>query len=297
MAGLDMAVGEGMAAMASQIRIGNGRKTFALVSGTDTRYETGSYVDVEGVLAMAGFSNDWSFSTGDFVLGAFVTHGNGNFKARGESYGDAYSAHGDSSFTGAGLMGRFEFRGSDRGYPYLEASLQGGKSRLNFHSRDLTDADEQEARFRLDTPYFAAHVGGGYIWKLANSGKFETYLNYLTVRRNSDEVTLNTGDPIKFSAVTSQRARLGVRRTWLVAKRWQPFVGLAVEEEFSGKAKATTHDEDIDAPEIKGTNGVAEVGLRVAATEDEALTLNVALHGYAGKRRGVAGMFRGEYRF
>jgi hypothetical protein len=87
-----------------------------------------------------------------------------------------------------------------------------------------------------------------------------------------------------------------VRRKWRFG-RWQPFVGLAAEEEFSGRARATTHGERIEAPEFRGTNGVAELGLRVIDAQDDALTVDLAVHGYFGSRRGVAGMFRAEYRF
>ncbi|MDR1710049.1 MAG: autotransporter outer membrane beta-barrel domain-containing protein, partial [Candidatus Accumulibacter sp.] len=292
MAGLDMASG-----LASQIRVGRGRKIFALVSGADTRYNAGSHVHLEGATGMVGVSDDWTLDSGDLSLTGFYAHGSGDYRTTGKVGGDTISARGDASYRGAGLLARIEFNGDARGYPYLEGSLQGGQSRMSFHSRDLTDIDGTQARYRLRTPYAAAHLAGGYVWNMPNDGKFEAYANYFVVRRDSDKTTLSTGDPIEFSAVTAQRVRLGVRRNWLLNKRWRPFIGLAVEEEFFGKARATTHGEKIDPPEIRGTNGVGEVGLRVAATEDEALMLNLALHGYVGDRRGGAGMFRAEYRF
>ncbi|MDR1855277.1 MAG: autotransporter outer membrane beta-barrel domain-containing protein, partial [Azoarcus sp.] len=298
MSGLDMAAGDGMAAMASKIRHGRGRNVFGLVSGTSSRYKTGSHVDIEGVTGMVGATGDWEYAAGDLMAAGFFTSGTAHYAAVRNAYGQRVTARGDTSYTGAGLMGRFEFRGDGNGYPYLDASLQGGESRMNFHSRDLRDEiTGMEARFKSKAPYYAAHLGGGYVWKLADAGKVETYLTYLAVRRDAEQLRLNTGERLHFAAVTSQRLRLGARRMWLVNNRWQPFVGLAAEEEFSGRARASAQGLRIDEPEIRGANGVAEIGLRVVDAQDEALTIDLALHGYVGRRRGVAGMFRGEYKF
>src|SRR5699024_12419303 len=72
---------------------------------------------------------------------------------------------------------------------------------------------------------------------------------------------------------------------------------LACDHEFDCKAKARVHVLRTPIPSLKGDTGVLEVGVSMLATESDALSLDVGLQGYTGRRQGVAGSARMEWRF
>ncbi|MDR3299186.1 MAG: autotransporter outer membrane beta-barrel domain-containing protein, partial [Candidatus Accumulibacter sp.] len=116
-------------------------------------------------------------------------------------------------------------------------------------------------------------------------------------------VRLSSGGQVKFSAVDSQRVRLGakVHSALNAEKTLSAYAGLAYEHEFDGKTKAriqtSTFIYKIDAPKLKGDSGVFELGLTLNPANNKPLTLDFGVQGYAGKREGITGSFRVNYRF
>jgi outer membrane autotransporter protein len=106
-------------------------------------------------------------------------------------------------------------------------------------------------------------------------------------------------DPVKFAAVDSQRVRLGakVRGALDADKTLSAYAGLAYEHEFDGEAKARIHGYKIDAPKLKGDSGIVELGLTLNPTKAQQLTLDLGVQGYAGRREGVTGSFKVNYKF
>ncbi|MDR1228610.1 MAG: hypothetical protein LBK55_10910, partial [Azoarcus sp.] len=60
--------------------------------------------------------------------------------------------------------------------------------------------------------------------------------------------------------------------------------------EFDGEAKATAYGQAIDAPELKGGTAIGELGLSFKA--GKAVTLDVGVQGYTGKRDGATGSLK-----
>ncbi|MDR1062626.1 MAG: autotransporter outer membrane beta-barrel domain-containing protein, partial [Azoarcus sp.] len=120
--------------------------------------------------------------------------------------------------------------------------------------------------------------------------KLDLYGKYLWSRQEGDSLRLNTGDPVKFDDVDSHRLRVGARLDWNVTDSLSPYVGLAYEHEFDGEAKATAYGQAIDAPELKGGTGIGELGLSFKA--GNAVTLDVGVQGYTGKRDGATGSLK-----
>jgi hypothetical protein len=75
-----------------------------------------------------------------------------------------------------------------------------------------------------------------------------------------------------------------------------PYVGAAFEREFSGKARATTNGLAIATPSLRGNTGVGELGLTISPGA-RALTIDLGVQGYVGKREGVTGSLRAGYMF
>lgn len=72
---------------------------------------------------------------------------------------------------------------------------------------------------------------------------------------------------------------------------------MAYEYEFDGKSKGSVYGYDIKDADLGGGSFVGELGFSWLPTNKDNLRLNVALEGFAGKREGVMGSFRLDYRF
>jgi outer membrane autotransporter protein len=291
---LDLATGQGLSRMLDASRAGMG--SFGVIDGGSSRYDTGSHVDVDSLSLLAGLSGSLALDSGALTLGAFFSYGRGDYDTR-NSFANAASvkSRGDSDYAGLGILARLDLTGTAAGHPYAEAHLQGGRVKTDFRSGDLVDSLGRGAKYDSSSNYYGAHLGAGYVWNLSG-GEFDLYGKYLYARRGGDSARLNTGDPIRFDAVESQRLRIGGRATW-TAGNLKPYAGLAWEHEFDGKARATAYGRKIDAPDLKGDTGIVELGLTLTPSKTRPLTIDLGIQGYAGQREGASGSIKMKYRF
>ncbi|MDR3221396.1 MAG: autotransporter domain-containing protein, partial [Candidatus Accumulibacter sp.] len=239
-------------------------------------------------------------ANGRATLGAFFEYGDGDYDTHNSFTNAArVKGKGDADYAGVGVLGRFDFTGNAAGHPYLEATLRTGRVKVDFHSADLQDAWGRSARFKSKATYTGASLGAGYVWQVSEQARLTAYGKYLWTHENGDSVRLSTGDPVKFSAVDSHRLRLGARYSRNIGdnKAATAYAGLAWEHEFDGKAKARVYGYPIDAPELKGDSGLVELGFTMNPTAHKPLTLDLGLQGYAGKREGVTGTVKVNWRF
>ncbi|MDR0672799.1 MAG: autotransporter domain-containing protein [Zoogloeaceae bacterium] len=271
---------------------------FAALGGGSLRHETGSHVDVDGYTLIAGLAAAHSTSAGDFTLGAFLEHGEGDYDTS-NSFANAASVRGsgDADYTGGGILAHFNFNETQSGHFYTEASARFGKVSLDFSTRDLIDAFGRRAAFDSDSRYSSAHAGLGYVLKLNDVSTLRLYGQYLYSRQGSDTARLTTGEAVKFEAVDSHRARLGARWNRTVTSNGNLYLGAAWEHEYNGKAKASVYGHPLETPELAGDTGMLEAGFTLNPLTAKPLTLEIGLQGYTGKREGVTGSLRANYRF
>ena len=297
--GADMVAGLGMA---EAIRAGRANRQggdklgFAALSGGSGKYKTGSHVDMNSFSLMAGAAMNRTTARGEANFGAFLEYGNGSYDTYNK-FANVGKIEGDGKtrYYGLGALGRMDFAENQSGNYYAEGSLRLGKVKNDVHS-GLRDGMGDNANFKTSAIYTSLHLGGGYLLKLNEKSAVNLYGQAFYTREGSDSVTLSTGDPVKFSSVNSTRLRLGGRYEWTMAKV-NPYVGLAYEHEFDGKAKATTNGFKIDTPDLKGGSGIAEGGILMKPSPNRPLTLNLGLQGYAGKMEGITGSLRAKYDF
>jgi hypothetical protein len=263
------------------------RNLFAALSGGSLRYNTGSHVDVDGYSLLVGTSV--AIPSAPLVLGAFVEHGEGDYDSYNSLAAGRFRGKGDTRYTGLGMLAHLEV---DKAL-YLEGSLRGGRVKTSYDSGDFGQPVAYDAR----SGYMSAHAGIGYRLAVSERSALKFYGQYLWSRQDGDKVTLTNGDPVKFAAVESQRARLGAKLDFAVNKHAAAWLGAAWEYEFDGKARARYYDDPIDAPELKGDTGMLEVGFTITPAANQPLTLDFGLQGYAGKREGATGSFRVNYAF
>ncbi len=264
---------------------GDGTGSFVSLGSSDIRYETGSHVDVRGINALAGVSNNRD----DFIYGAFVEAGFGQYDSY-NSFGSAGVAkgNGDSKYYGAGVM----LHGELADKFYAEASARIGKNKTDYSSGDFNGV----AKFDISRTYYGAHVGLGRLFDATDRSKIDLYAKAFYLRLGGKSVQVR-GDALSFDAVNSLRAKAGARYVCGVSDSAEIYIGGAFEREFGGDAKGFNYalNKNIRSPSLKGNSGIFEAGTSAAVTDR--LTLGADVQGYVGLKRGISGGIRAEYKF
>lgn len=81
----------------------------------------------------------------------------------------------------------------------------------------------------------------------------------------------------------------GARFNYTADKNVSWVAGAYYDYEFNGQQKATTYGYSIDAPTLKGSTGVGELGLIVKPASVSGLSLDFPVQGYTGERDGLSG--------
>ena len=273
---------------------GRGYRVFGGVSGSKLRHETGSYADMGSVSLMAGLSRDVNFAPGRLTLGAFFEHGNGSYDTY-NAFPNAARVHGkgDISHSGGGILGRF-----DANYgSYVEGSFRAGRVNNEYRNEDLRDGAGRGAKYDSSSSYYSLHVGTGHVWRLAARASLDFYGKYFWTQQQGDSVTLFADDPVKFETVNSHRLRVGSRLIHNANAYISPYVGVAYEHEFDGRARATSYGYSLDEPSLRGSTAIGELGLSVKPSQTLPLSLDLGVQGYAGKREGVTGSLQARFAF
>jgi outer membrane autotransporter protein len=265
---------------------------FAVIDGNASRYNTGSHVDVKGMSLLAGISGSKPLAAGALTLAGFVSYGRSSY----DTYNSSVKGGGSSDYVGLGLRARLDFAGTDKGHPYAEAHLQGGRVKTDFYSGDLKDGQGRSASYDVSSSYLGAHIGIGYVRYLADGRELDLYAKYIYARHGGDNVRLSTGEPMSFDAIRSRRLRIGGRYTGK-SGNFRPYVGLAWEHEFDGRASATVNGHSLYAPDLIGGTGIAEFGFTFTPWENKPFFIDLSIQGYTGKREGFSGSLEFEYRF
>jgi hypothetical protein len=293
----DLAAGQGLSDLRARTGGAGGSATglvgFGALSYADSRYETGSHVDVKGYNFLVGLGSSARLPAGTLALGGFFETGEGDYDTSNRFAGYAnVKGDGDTRYYGGGVLGRFDFENG----LYAEGSLRAGRLKNDFSS-DIVDPVGIRAKYDTRGRYVSTHLGLGYGWALNPGTRAEVYGKYLWTHQAGDSVTLSTGDPVKFSAVDSQRLRLGGRVTWALSGQTDVFAGAAWEHEFDADARAKVYGYRISAPSLEGDSGMGEIGIVMRPAANSPISLQATLQGYGGDRKGVAGGFNLKYAF
>jgi hypothetical protein len=281
---------------------------FSAVSGGQSRYTTGSYVDVTGLSFLAGFAGRF---TRRATAGIFVEYGIGKYGAYNDTSDGVVEAEGDTNYLGVGMLGHYRF---GRGL-YAEGSVRAGSINNVYKSENLMDTPES---FDTSASYYGGHVGLGYIARLRRVySNLDSSVKYFATMQKGHEANLTEGGvSIAFDDILSQKVRVGsrltigtsVRRPYtvptagLILNKFtiadaviRPYVGLAAEYDFGTTANAIMYDTlSVAAPSIGGATGVGEAGFVI---DDEDFSVSLGGEGYMGVRQGFGANLQFKYRF
>lgn len=287
--GSDLAAGDGLKNAWKEAASTPGHASFSALEAGSSRYKTGSHVDVHGVSLLTGVASHRQTDNGALMSGVFLEAGWGGYDSY-NSFTNLPSVKGDGNvnYYGLGFLARSERKSGT----YSEGSLRLGRTKVDFSSDDMSFLG-QNASYDSSSGYWGAHFGVGKI-KTSGQRTLDVYGKYLFTHQGGDDVSVG-GDPLSFSGSDSHRLKAGFRLSRENNERVTTYAGAAYEYEFDGKSKATVYGLDIDAPSVRGSTGVLELGAKWKKSSAD--TLEAALLGYVGKRQGVSGTLQFKHMF
>ena len=265
----------------------DGTHAFGGIAGGNSRYTTGSHVDVKNVSVLLGLSNSSSNAAGNLTLGGFVELGQGGYDSF-NSFANRpdVRADGDLRYYGAGVLARQDFKQG----AFVEGSLRAGKARQEYNSSDLTSGGKP-THYKRSSNYYGAHLGTGWSF-----GPFTLSGQYLWTHQQGGTVNL-PGEPYQFDAVNSQRLRIGGQYQHAFSERVTFQAGAAWEYEFDGKATGRIFGHELASPSLKGSTGIFNLGLTLRPDQGKRWNIDLGVQGYTGKRRGAGGSVQVKYAF
>lgn len=267
-----------------------GISTFATVSGNNSKYDTGSYVDINGWNGIVGVAKTKDLNAGKFSYGAFFENGGGNYNTYNNFNGTSFRGDGNVVYNGGGLLMRYE---QENGI-YTEASLRAGTAK-NEVSNALEFA-ENIYGFKTENAYYGAHIGIGKIIKLDNGKAWDIYGKYFHTHHEGDSVKI-ANDVFDFDSVDSDKLRIGARFSEKQGEKLTSYYGLAWEYEFSGDAGGTANHYAMYTPSLEGSTMIGEVGFRYTPGKASPWYFDANIRGYAGMQEGISGSVQAVYSF
>ena len=267
-----------------------GISTFATVSGNNSKYDTGSYVDINGWNGIVGVAKTKDLNAGKFSYGAFFENGGGNYNTYNNFNGTSFRGDGNVVYNGGGLLMRYE---QENGI-YTEASLRAGTAK-NEVSNALEFAENRYG-FKTENAYYGAHIGIGKIIKLDNGKAWDIYGKYFHTHHEGDSVKI-ANDVFDFDSVDSDKLRIGARFSEQQGEKLTSYYGLAWEYEFSGDAGGTANHYAMYTPSLEGSTVIGEVGFRYTPGKASPWYFDANVRGYAGMREGISGSVQAVYSF
>lgn len=281
--GAEFIADEGIAAMVDAAKLGE-VTAFGVMQGGSTHYNTGSYVDVDGVTFMAGaglrVNPNWT-------MAGFVEAG----WANSASHVEGTRGDGDHEYFGVGFATRYQ----TDGVLYADGSLRAGRATTEFAGRYGQDSASYDAK----SLYMSAHVGLGAMWGLNESLKLDTYARYMVTYLDDDDVSLNNryNDKLELDSTVTHAVRAGARLLGDFNDYASWNVGAAYEHVFDGDAESAVNSFSLDVPSLEGDTGVFELGLRIRPSLESNWAVDLGAKGYVGDREGVTGNMTVRYSF
>lgn len=281
--GAEFIADEGIAAMVDAAKLGE-VTAFGVMQGGSTHYNTGSYVDVDGVTFMAGaglrVNPNWT-------MAGFVEAG----WANSASHVEGTRGDGDHEYFGVGFVTRYQ----TDGVLYADGSLRAGRATTEFAGRYGQDSASYDAK----SLYMSAHVGLGALWDLNESLKLDTYARYMVTYLDDDDVSLNNryNDKLELDSTVTHAVRAGARLLGDFNDYASWKVGAAYEHVFDGDAESAVNSFSLDVPSLEGDTGVFELGLRIHPSLESNWAVDLEAKGYVGDREGVTGNMTVRYSF
>lgn len=204
---------------------------YAIVGGYDLHYNTGSYIDSNGMAANVGFVRRSQHEGHIDTIKPFFEYGKSHYA----SYLDT-GARGDGRqhYTGGGILLRRDF---DSGF-YYEGAVRAGYLKGDFHGMIA----KSMSRYDSGAPYIAAQAGLGKIYT-RNRDSYDIYGKFFYTYLGSDSAVVHSGygdSKYDFDSINSYVTRLGMRWTRDFDQIRSLYAGIGWDYEAGSKARPPT---------------------------------------------------------
>ena len=204
---------------------------YAIVGGYDLHYNTGSYIDSNGMAANVGFVRRSQHEGHIDTIMPFFEYGKSHYA----SYLDT-GARGDGRqhYTGGGILLRRDF---DSGL-YYEGAVRAGYLKGDFHGMIA----KSMSRYDSGAPYIAAQAGLGKIYT-RNRDSYDIYGKFFYTYLGSDSAVVHSGygdSKYDFDSINSYVTRLGMRWTRDFDQIRSLYAGIGWVYEAGSKARPPT---------------------------------------------------------
>ena len=276
---------------AEEVREQHGFEIFGNVGYGKLRTKTGDggHLNTETANFDLGLARTYDSPSGRWTIAPVFEHGKGNYDA---VLSNGIHGVGDTKYYAGGLIGR---RMTDSGF-YVEMSARFGRTKNDFASNDFIYRNEPiRATYHTSAPIFAGHVRIGKALRMNRSNLLDIYGIYAYTRQGGTSATLSTGEPYKFSSVTSSRLRLGYRMTTRTSKISRIYTGLAYQYENTSDSETRAFDGDgnywsLPSAGSKGSSGMIEIGWLIKPKQNNPWFVDVNATAWFGHQKGVTAM-------
>ena len=250
---------------------------YAIVGGYDLHYNTGSYIDSNGMAANVGLIRRIRRDGAIDTVMPFLEYGRSNYAS---FLDDGARGDGRQHYTGGGVLLR---RDLDDG-KYYEGAIRAGRLKGDFHGI----IDSTALRYDSSAPYVAAQAGAGKIYA-KDRDTYDLYGKFFWTHLGSDTATIRNSRgeaKYEFDDINSYRTRLGMRWTRNFDKVRSLYVGIGWDYEFDSKARAFYDAYRTDTPTVKGSSEFLELGWKSKVTSDHPWGVDLKAIGWTGKQEG-----------
>ena len=250
---------------------------YAIVGGYDLHYNTGSYIDSNGMAANVGLIRRIRRDGAIDTVMPFLEYGRSNYAS---FLDDGARGDGRQHYTGGGVLLR---RDLDDG-KYYEGAIRAGRLKGDFHGI----IDSTALRYDSSAPYVATQAGAGKIYA-KDRDTYDLYGKFFWTHLGSDTATIRNSRgeaKYEFDDINSYRTRLGMRWTRNFDKVRSLYAGIGWDYEFDSKARAFYDAYRTDTPTVKGSSEFLELGWKSKVTSDHPWGVDLKATGWTGKQEG-----------
>ena len=183
-----------------------GVSAFATVSGNNSKYDTGSYVDINGWNGIVGVAKTKDLNAGKFSYGAFFENGSGNYNTYNEFNGASFRGDGNVVYNGGGVLMRYE---QESGV-YTEASLRAGtaKNEVSNVLSDIYITTYTATRRKTPTTALISASVKSLSWTTARRGTFTANTSIPTTRATASRLRATYSTLTPWTATSCASARV-----------------------------------------------------------------------------------------
>ena len=237
-----------------------------------------------------GLARTYEGQRGKWIVAPVFEYGKGDYDAY---LSTGIKGYGNTKYTAGGLITR---RINNNGN-YIELSARFGRTKNDFASNDFQNSSGQKIRatYHSSAPVFAGHIRIGRAMRLNRNNLLDVYGIYAYTRQGGSSANLSTGEPYKFSSVSSSRLKLGYRLTTRTSRISSIYTGLAYQYERTSDTNTTAIDAEgvswnLPSSGAKGSSGMIELGWLIRPNKNNPWVVDINATGWVGHQKGLTAM-------